>query len=135
MDAHTAAELRSYTLPQIVAAVRSFAVGGRRAPACAPVDQQGRLPRPPPGGGAGRGGGSLLGKRPGMGGGGGGGGGGRSAAAGNGGTAARTAGGGGGGGAGASGARDDEGGSYRGVTRDSNNRQQSWVALVYASLE
>lgn len=41
LDEHTAHELRTYSLPAVVQAVRSFAVGGARAPACAAADPGG----------------------------------------------------------------------------------------------
>ena len=40
MDEQTAAELRSFDLPSIVEAVKSYAVGGARAPTCGIVDNE-----------------------------------------------------------------------------------------------
>jgi hypothetical protein len=41
MDRQTAAELRSFDLMAVLAAVRSFAIGGARAPACGVIDSSG----------------------------------------------------------------------------------------------
>ena len=38
MDPQTAAELRTFDLLAVLAAVRSFAIGGARAPACGVID-------------------------------------------------------------------------------------------------
>lgn len=118
-DEQTARDLRSHSLPAIVDAVRSFAVGGHRAPTCGVVEGEGRLPAAAGIGAAGlQGKGtSRLGKRAG-------GPAGRAAPAG--GSSRALA---------AGGSRGDEGASFRGITKDNNGRQQCWIALVYASLE
>jgi hypothetical protein len=41
MDPQTAAELRSFDLMAVLAAVRSFAIGGARAPACGVIESGG----------------------------------------------------------------------------------------------
>lgn len=107
MTDSTLDELRTFDLPTVLAAVRSFALGGPRAPRCGvvnrPTGANGGLEHIT-GSGGGRSGTARV-------------------------PASR-------GGTGLAAAyEEDENSNYRGITRDNNGRQQYWIALLYASLD